>query len=64
MPIGFKITTEGTRVLGGPVGSVDYCRSIAECVVQEAIEDLEVVSRMSCPSRRSTASRWVQFSIG
>ena len=47
MPIGVEITTEGTRVLGGPIGPVDYCRSFAESVVQEAIEDLDVVSRMS-----------------
>jgi len=47
MPIDVEITTEGTRVLGGPVGSVDHCRSFAESVVQEVIEDLDVVSRMS-----------------
>ena len=47
MPIDVEITTEGTRVLGEPVGSVDYCRSFAESLVQEVIEDLDVVSRMS-----------------
>ena len=47
MPIDVEITTEGTRVLGGPIGSIDYCRSFAESVVQEVIEDLDVVSRMS-----------------
>ena len=47
MPIDVEITTEGTRVLGGPIWSVDYCRSFAESVVQEVIEDLDVVSRVS-----------------
>ena len=47
MPTDVDITTDGTRVLGGPVGSVDYCRSFAESVVQVVIEDLDVVSRMS-----------------
>ena len=46
MPIDVEITTEGTRVLGGPVGSVDYCRSFAGSVVQEVINDLDVVSRL------------------
>ena len=42
-----EIATDGTRVLGGPVGSSDYCRSFAENLVQEVIEDLDVISRMS-----------------
>ena len=63
MPTDVEITTDGTRVLGGPVGSVDYCRSFAGSVVQEVIEDL-TSSFGCCLFRRSTALRWVQFSIG
>ena len=47
MPTDVEIATDGMRVLCGPVGSVDYCRSFAESVVQEFIEDLNVFSRMS-----------------
>ena len=47
MPTDVEIATDGTRVLGGPVGSPDYCRSFAESLVQEVIEDLDVISRMS-----------------
>ena len=47
MPTDVEIATDGTRVLGGPVGSPDYCRSFAENLVQEVIEDLDVISRMS-----------------
>ena len=48
MPTDVEIATDGTRVLGGPVGgSVDYRRSFAESVVLEVIEDLDVVSWMS-----------------
>jgi len=47
MPTDVEIATDGTRVLGGPAGSVGYCRSFAESVVQEVIEDLDVISRMS-----------------
>jgi len=46
MPTDVEIATDGTRVLGGPIGSPDYCRSFAESVVQEVIEDLDVISRM------------------
>jgi len=63
MPIDVEITTEGTRVLGGPVGSVDYCRFFTESVVQEVIEDLDVVSRMSSLQAQHYL-RWVQFNIG
>ena len=49
MPTDVEIATDGTRVLGGPVGSPDYCRSFAEILVQEVIEDLDVISRMSSP---------------
>ena len=47
MPTDVEIATGGTRVLGGPVGSPDYCRSFAESLVQEVIKDLDVISRMS-----------------
>ena len=47
MPTDVEIATDGTRLLGGPVGSVDYCRSFSESAVQEVIEDLDVISRMS-----------------
>ena len=47
MPTDVEIATDGTRVLGGPVGSPDYCRSFAESLVKEVIEDLDVISRMS-----------------
>ena len=36
MPTDVEIATDGTRVLGGPVGSPDYCRSFAENLVQES----------------------------
>ena len=63
MPIDVEITTEGTCVLGGPVGSVDYCRSFAESVVQEVSRTS--TSSVGCrPSRRSIALRRVQFNIG
>jgi len=47
MPTDVEIATDGTRVLGGPAGSPDYCHSFAENLVQEVIEDLDVISRMS-----------------
>jgi len=45
MPTDVEIATDDTRILGGPVGSPDYCRFFAESVVQEVIEDLDVISR-------------------
>ena len=47
LPPAIAVTTVGTRVLGGPVGSLDFCRSFAEGIVAEVEEDFEIIGRMS-----------------
>jgi len=50
MPLDVEIATDGTRVFGGPVVSPDYCRYcrfFEDNFVQEVIEDLDIISRMS-----------------
>ena len=42
-----EVTLSGTRVLGGPVGSLDFCRSFATDIVEEVVEDFEIIGRMS-----------------
>ena len=63
MPTDVEIATDGTRVLGGPIGSPDYCRSFAESVVQEVIEDLDVISRMSSLQAQHCLT-WALITLG
>ena len=47
LPSGIEVSTEGTRVLGGPLGSTAFCRDFAKGIVAEVTEGFEVVSRMT-----------------
>jgi len=47
IPETIEVTLAGTRVLGGPVGSLDLCRAFAEGIVTEIEEDFEIIGRMS-----------------
>jgi len=61
MPTDVEIATDGTRVLGGPVGSPDYCRTFRRAWCRRSSRTS--TSSVGCrPFRRSTALRWVQFS--
>jgi len=42
-----EVTRSGTRVLGGAVGSLDFCRGFATDIVEEVVEDFEIIGRMS-----------------
>ena len=42
-----EVTRSGTRVLGGAVGSLDFCRNFATDIVEEVVEDFEIIGRMS-----------------
>ena len=47
LPRALEVTRSGTRVLGGAVGSLDFCRSFATDIVEEVVEDFEIIGRMS-----------------
>ena len=47
IPTGVETATDGTRILGGPVRSPDYCHCFAENLVVEVIEDLGVINPMA-----------------
>ena len=47
VPEAIEVTLTGTRVLGGPVGSLKFCQSFAEGIVAEVEEDFEIIGRMS-----------------
>ena len=39
LPRAIEVTRSGTSVLGGAVGSLDFCRSFATDIVEEIVED-------------------------
>ena len=45
LPSGIEISTEGTRVLGGPVGCTAFCQDFAKGVVAEVTEGFKVISK-------------------
>jgi len=47
LPSGIGVSTEGTRVLGGPVGSTAFCRDFTKGIAAEVTEDFKVISRMT-----------------
>jgi len=46
LPSSIEISTEGTRVLGGPVGCTAFCQDFAKGVVAEVTEGFKVISWM------------------
>jgi len=64
LPSGIEVSTEGTRVLGGPVGSTAFCRDFAKGIVAEVTEDFKVISRMtSLQAQHCLATGAVQHRI-